>query len=51
MEIFDIINDEHLTIGHKKRDATMKKVKSKYYNIPRRLIELYIDLCPICRKT
>ena len=51
MEIFDIINDEHLAIGHKKRYATTKKVKSKYYNIPRRLIELYINLCPICRKT
>ena len=49
-ELFDILHDAHLAIGHGGRDRMLKAISSKYKNITRHDIELYIHLCEPCQK-
>lgn len=47
--LFDILDKAHSDIGHGGRDRMITEVKSKYKNITRGLIELFLDLCEPCQ--
>ncbi|XP_066978151.1 KRAB-A domain-containing protein 2-like isoform X1 [Macrobrachium rosenbergii] len=49
-ELFDVLHDTHLAIGHGGRDRMLKELSPKYKNITRHDIELYIRLCEPCQK-
>ncbi|XP_071051121.1 KRAB-A domain-containing protein 2-like [Onthophagus taurus] len=49
-ELFDILHEAHIRIGHGGRDRMMKEVWSHYKNITRKDIETYIQLCEPCQQ-
>lgn len=49
-EVFDIIHESHLSIGHGGRNRMMAELKSKYKNITIELINTYLNLCEPCQK-
>uniref|UniRef100_A0A8D8SPJ0 KRAB-A domain-containing protein 2 n=1 Tax=Cacopsylla melanoneura TaxID=428564 RepID=A0A8D8SPJ0_9HEMI len=49
-ELFQILHDIHLAIGHKGRDRMSKVVGLKYKNITRQEINLYLRLCELCQR-
>lgn len=49
-ELFDILHQTHVAIGHGRRDRMMKELASRYKNITRRDVELFIQLCESCQK-
>lgn len=48
-ELFDILMENHIAIGHKSRDCMMQKLKLKYVNITQSDVMLFIDLCKPCQ--
>lgn len=49
-EIFDIIHETHISIGHGGRNRMMKELKGKYKNITAELVVIYLNLCEPCQK-
>ena len=47
-DIFDVIHDAHLAIGHGGRNGMIKETQRKYKNITAESIMLYISLCVPC---
>ena len=44
-DIFDVIHDAHLAIGHGRRNRMIKKIQTEYKNITAESIMLYLSLC------
>ncbi|KFD49692.1 hypothetical protein M513_09389 [Trichuris suis] len=49
-ELFDVLHEAHLAVGHGGRDRTLKELSPKYMNITRYDIELYLQICEPCQK-
>ena len=49
-ELFGILHEAHLGIGHKARDAMEKHVKRKFINITQNDIKLYLSFCRPCHE-
>ena len=49
-EVYDILNDTHLAIGHGGRTRMLKEIQKKYRNITVEQIMLYLNLCETCQK-
>ncbi|XP_023210347.1 KRAB-A domain-containing protein 2-like [Centruroides sculpturatus] len=49
-ELFHVLHEAHLAIGHGGRDRMLKELSIKYKNVTRHDIELYIHLCEPCQK-
>ncbi|XP_023214332.1 KRAB-A domain-containing protein 2-like, partial [Centruroides sculpturatus] len=49
-EIFQILHDAHIAIGHGGRNRMEKELSTKYKNITREMIIIYLNLCEICQK-
>ncbi|CAG5046687.1 unnamed protein product [Parnassius apollo] len=49
-ELFDILHEAHIQIGHGGRDRMMKEVGSHYKNITRKDIETFLELCETCQQ-
>jgi hypothetical protein len=49
-ELFDVIHNVHLSIGHGGRNRTEHDVNTKYKNITREIIALYLNSCELCKK-
>ena len=50
-DIFDVIHDAHLAVGHGGRNGMIKETQRKYKNITAERIMLYLSLCVPCLKT
>ncbi|XP_059154833.1 KRAB-A domain-containing protein 2-like [Physella acuta] len=48
-ELFDLINETHLKIGHGGRTRIEKELKRKYKNITKEIITMYLRLCKPCQ--
>ena len=49
-EVFDILNESHVALGHKGRDAMEKHIKRKYKNITQAEISLFLSFCKGCQE-
>ena len=49
-DIFDVIHDAHLAIGHGGRNRMIKETQTKYKNITAESVMLYLSLCVPCLK-
>jgi hypothetical protein len=49
-ELFDVIHNVNLSIGHGGRHRIKHKVNTKYKNITRDMIMLYLNSCESCKK-
>ena len=49
-EVYDILNDTHLAIGHGGRTRMLKEIQKKYRNITVEQIMLDLNLCETCQK-
>ncbi|VVC35000.1 Hypothetical protein CINCED_3A014936 [Cinara cedri] len=49
-ELFSILHETHLSIGHGRRDRMEHQLHSKYENITRETVMLYLNLCELCQK-
>ncbi|XP_032254826.1 SCAN domain-containing protein 3 isoform X2 [Phoca vitulina] len=49
-ELFDILHDTHLSIGHGGRTRMEKELQAKYKNITKEVIMLYLTLCRPCQQ-
>lgn len=49
-EIFQLLHDAHIAIGHCGRNRMEKELNSKYKNITREMIVTYLNLCMTCEK-
>lgn len=49
-EIFEILHDTHISLGHAGRNRMAEELKYKFKNITREMIALYLSLCFICQR-
>lgn len=49
-EIFQVLHDAHIAIGHGGRNHMEKELSTKYKNITKEMIVIYLNLCEICQK-
>uniref|UniRef100_A0A8C3WE45 SCAN domain containing 3 n=1 Tax=Catagonus wagneri TaxID=51154 RepID=A0A8C3WE45_9CETA len=49
-DLFDILHDTHLSIGHGGRTRMEKELQAKYKNITKEVIMLYLTLCKPCQQ-
>lgn len=49
-ELFSVLREAHLAIGHGGRDRMKKHVQRKYVNVTRAEIRLFLQLCVPCRQ-
>jgi uncharacterized protein YjaZ len=49
-ELFNIINEVHLSISYGGRNRMEHEVNSKYKNVTRDIIMLYLNNCETCKK-
>ncbi|XP_043855942.1 KRAB-A domain-containing protein 2 [Dromiciops gliroides] len=49
-ELFDILHDTHLSIGHGGRTRMLKELQGKYGNVTKEVIVLYLTLCKQCHQ-
>ncbi|XP_011280330.2 SCAN domain-containing protein 3 isoform X1 [Felis catus] len=49
-ELFDILHNTHLSIGHGGRTRMEKELQAKYKNITKEVIMLYLTLCGPCQQ-
>ncbi|XP_036624290.1 uncharacterized protein LOC118857932 [Trichosurus vulpecula] len=49
-DLFDILHDTHLSIGHGGRTRMEKELQPKYKNITKEVIMLYLTLCKPCQQ-
>lgn len=48
-ELFDLLHDTHLKIGHGGRTRMEKEIQAKYKNVTKEAISLYLRLCKPCQ--
>ncbi|XP_018326052.1 KRAB-A domain-containing protein 2-like [Agrilus planipennis] len=48
-EMFDIIHETHLSIGHGGRQRMVQKINKVYKNITQEIISIYLSLCIPCK--
>lgn len=48
-EVFDLLHDTHLKIGHGGRTRMEKELQAKYKNVTKEAITLYLRLCKPCQ--
>lgn len=49
-EIYNTIHEVHISISHGGRNRMQKELQSKYKNITRESIMLYLNLCETCQR-
>ena len=49
-EIFDVLHESHLSIGHKGRDAMDNLIKQRYVNVTQADILMYLSFCRPCHE-
>ncbi|XP_037666172.1 KRAB-A domain-containing protein 2 [Choloepus didactylus] len=49
-ELFEILHDTHLKIGHGGRTRMLKELQGKYGNVTKEVIVLYLTLCKQCHQ-
>uniref|UniRef100_A0A2S2PPZ4 KRAB-A domain-containing protein 2 n=1 Tax=Schizaphis graminum TaxID=13262 RepID=A0A2S2PPZ4_SCHGA len=49
-ELYDILLNIHLSIGHGGRDRMMYELKKKYKNITQSNVKIFLNLCESCVK-
>lgn len=49
-DLFDILHDIHLNIGHGGHAHMEKELQAKYKNITKEVIMLYLTLCKPCQQ-
>ncbi|KAG8507064.1 KRAB-A domain-containing protein 2 [Galemys pyrenaicus] len=49
-ELFDILHDTHLNIGHGGQTRMLKELQGKYGNVTKEVIVLYLTLCKQCHQ-
>ncbi|KAG8505910.1 SCAN domain-containing protein 3, partial [Galemys pyrenaicus] len=49
-DLFDILHNTHLSIGHGGRTRMEKELQAKYKNITKEVIMLYLTLCKPCQQ-
>jgi hypothetical protein len=49
-QVFDVIHTYHLKVGHQGIFPTYLSIGDSYYNITRREVKLFVNLCPICNE-
>lgn len=49
-ELFTIIHEVHLSIGHGGRNRMLKELQKKYKNITTEEVMIYLNLCESCQK-
>jgi hypothetical protein len=47
-ELFDALFSSHEAVGHAKVERTWKRIQHKFSNVSRKVVETFIDLCPLC---
>lgn len=47
-EIFEILHDTHIAIGHGGRGRMDDKIHLTYKNITREMVVIYLNLCEVC---
>ena len=48
-EVFDVIQNAHVTIGHRGIRNILTEIRKKYVNISEKQVELYISECHECK--
>lgn len=48
-ELFDILHEVHISIGHGGRNRMDQVLKNKYCNVTKETIMLYVSLCKLCQ--
>jgi hypothetical protein len=49
-ELFDVIHEAHITIGHRGIHNTVKAIKKKYVNITEKQVKLFISGSDKCKQ-
>lgn len=49
-ELYDVIHNAHVSIGHGGRDRMIKELSRKFKNITRHDVEIYLQLCEPCEQ-
>lgn len=49
-DVFTILRETHLQIGHGGRNRMMAALKERYMNITAQMVLIFINLCEICQK-
>lgn len=49
-QIFDILNETHISIGHSGCDRMLKELLVKHRNITRHDVKLFVQLCAHCQQ-
>lgn len=49
-EVFEIIDETHISLGHAGRNKMSTELHSRFKNITREMIHIYIELCETCQK-
>ena len=49
-EIFDRIHDVHIALGHAGRDKLVAEIGKKFFNIPHKVINVYLATCTTCEE-
>ncbi|CAI6354197.1 unnamed protein product [Macrosiphum euphorbiae] len=48
-DVFDVLHDAHQSLGHGGRDRMLYELNSKFKNITRFEVDLYLSLCELCQ--
>ena len=48
-DLFDVVQEIHLSSRHGGRDAMHNVAKQNYANVTKQSLQLYADLCPDCK--
>ncbi|KAI1705864.1 KRAB-A domain-containing protein 2 [Ditylenchus destructor] len=46
-EVFDVLHDAHMRLGHPGRDKMCKELKG-YFGLTQQIVQLYLSLCKVC---
>jgi hypothetical protein len=49
-QVFDVIHTYHHKVGHQGIMPTHLSISDSYYNITRREVKIFVNLCPICNE-
>ncbi|XP_048367504.1 zinc finger protein 783-like [Sphaerodactylus townsendi] len=49
-DLFDILHEAHMTIGHGGRTRMLKELSRKYKNVTAEAVMTYLKLCELCQK-
>lgn len=49
-ELYDVIEAAHVAVGHGGRDRMLAETTTKYANITKEMIGLYLSMCDVCQQ-